>query len=94
MFWFFWPRGRWDLSSLTQDPTGTSCIGRQSLNYQNTREVLAQDFEQSLPTHNKDLLHPLRSNHKRSEIFGLIIQRVHKLWKQRCFFFFFNLMIS
>ena len=60
MFCFFWPRGRWDLSSLTKDPTCTSGVRR--LYYRTTREVLAQDFERSLPTHNQDVLHPLRSN--------------------------------
>ena len=38
MFWFFWPRSIWDLSSPTRDPY-TPCIGRQSLNYWTTREV-------------------------------------------------------
>ena len=38
MFWFFWPRSIWDLSSPTRDPH-TPCIGRQSLNYRTTREV-------------------------------------------------------
>ena len=28
---FFWPRGMWDLSSLTRDQTYTPCIGRWSL---------------------------------------------------------------
>ena len=28
----FWPRGMWDLRSLTRDQTYTPCIGRQSLN--------------------------------------------------------------
>ena len=39
IFWFLWPRGMWDLSSLTRDPTHTPCIGRQSLNHWTTREV-------------------------------------------------------
>ena len=35
----FWPRGMWDLSSLTRDRTCTPCIGRRSLNHWNAREV-------------------------------------------------------
>ena len=35
----FWPRGMWDLSSLTRDWTRTPCIGRQILNHWTTREV-------------------------------------------------------
>ena len=35
-----WLQGRWGLSSLTRDRTCVPCIGRQSLNYQTTREVL------------------------------------------------------
>ena len=34
----FWPRGRWDLSSLTRDQTCTPCIGRQRLNHWTTRK--------------------------------------------------------
>ena len=39
MFWFFWLRGMWDLTSPTRDRTHTHFIGRQSLNYWTTREV-------------------------------------------------------
>ena len=39
MFWFFWPRGLWHLSSLTRDWTHTPCIWRWSLNHWTTREV-------------------------------------------------------
>ena len=39
MFLVFWPRGMWDLSSLTRDQTCTPCIGRWSLNHWTTREV-------------------------------------------------------
>ena len=35
----FWPRGMWDLSSLTRDGTHTPCLGRQSLNHWTAREV-------------------------------------------------------
>ena len=35
----FWPRGMWDLSSLTRDWTCTPCIGRRSLNHWTAREV-------------------------------------------------------
>ena len=35
----FWPRGMWDLSSLTRDQTSNPCIGRQSLNHWATWEV-------------------------------------------------------
>ena len=35
----FWPRGMWDLSSLTRDRTCSPCTGRQSLNRWATREV-------------------------------------------------------
>ena len=35
----FWPRGMWDLSSLTRDQTRTPCIGKQSPNHWTTREV-------------------------------------------------------
>ena len=34
-----WPRGMWDLSSLTRDRTRTPCIGRLSLNHWTAREV-------------------------------------------------------
>ena len=34
-----WPRGMWDLSSLTRDRTLTPCIGRQSLDHWTAREV-------------------------------------------------------
>ena len=27
MFWFFWPQGMWDLTSLTRDGTHTPCEG-------------------------------------------------------------------
>ena len=37
----FWPRGMWDLSSLTRDRTCTPCIERQSLNPWTAREVPA-----------------------------------------------------
>ena len=37
----FWPRGMWDLSSLTRDQTCTPCIGRRSLNHWTAREVPA-----------------------------------------------------
>ena len=33
------PRGMWDLSSPTRDPTGVPCIGRRILNRWTTREV-------------------------------------------------------
>ena len=39
MFWSFWPRGMWHLSSLTRDQTHNPCTGRQSLNHWTTREV-------------------------------------------------------
>ena len=39
MFWYFWPRGMWDLSSLTRDWTFTFCIGRWSLKHWIAREV-------------------------------------------------------
>ena len=40
LFWFFWPQGMWDLSSLTRDQTCTPCIiRRQSLNHWTTREI-------------------------------------------------------
>ena len=35
----FWPRGTWDLSSLTGDGTRIPCIGRQSLNHWTASEV-------------------------------------------------------
>ena len=35
----FWPRGMWDLSSLTRDQTCTPCLGRQSLKQRTTGEV-------------------------------------------------------
>ena len=41
----FWLRVRWGLSSLTRDGTYVPCIGRQSLNYQTTREVLKNTLE-------------------------------------------------
>ena len=36
----FWPRGMWYLCYPTRDGTLTPCIGRQSLNHWNAREVL------------------------------------------------------
>ena len=39
MFWFFWPRGMWDLTSLTRNWIRTPCIGRWSLNHWTAREV-------------------------------------------------------
>ena len=39
MFLFLWPRGMWDLSSLTRDRTHSPLIGRQNLNHWTTREV-------------------------------------------------------
>ena len=44
MFLVFWPRGMWDLSSLTRDQTRTPCVGRQSLNHWTVREVLTIRF--------------------------------------------------
>ena len=35
----FWPRGVWDISSLTRDRTHTPCIGRRSFNHWTAREV-------------------------------------------------------
>ena len=35
----FWPQGIWDLTCLTRDWTGTSCVGRQSLIHWTTREI-------------------------------------------------------
>ena len=35
----FWPRGMWDLSSLTRDWTCTPSAGRQSLNHWTAREI-------------------------------------------------------
>ena len=37
----FWPRGMWDLISLTRDQALTPSIGRHSLNHQIAREVLS-----------------------------------------------------
>ena len=39
-----WPRGVWDLSSLTRARTCTPCIGRQSLNHWTARVVPSQEF--------------------------------------------------
>ena len=39
MFWSFWPRGMWDLSSPTRDRTRTPCIGRRSLNHWTSRDA-------------------------------------------------------
>ena len=44
MFWFFWPRGMWDLSSPNRDWTRTPCIGRWSLNHWTAREVPLHSF--------------------------------------------------
>ena len=50
VFWFFWPRGMWDLSSLTCTP----CTRRQSLNHWTAREVpdwtFLRDYLASLAT--------------------------------------------
>ena len=45
LFWFFWPRGMWDLSSLTRDQTHTPCIGSRSLNHWTAREVPTYIFK-------------------------------------------------
>ena len=37
---FFWQRGMGDLCYPTRDGTLTPCVGRQSLNHWNAREVL------------------------------------------------------
>ena len=37
----FWPRGMWDLISLTRHQALTPSIGRHSLNHQIAREVLS-----------------------------------------------------
>ena len=50
----FWPRGMWDLGSLTRDLTHTPCTGRQSLNHWTTRKI---------PTYNFNL-HVLSSHYK------------------------------
>ena len=39
LLYVFWPRGMWDLSSLTRDQTCMPCIGRWSPNLWTTREV-------------------------------------------------------
>ena len=44
MFWLFWLRGMWDLSSPTRDRTHTPCLRRQSLNHRTTREVPEEWF--------------------------------------------------
>ena len=53
-FMVFWPRGMWDLGSLTRDPTHMPCTGRQSLNHWTTRKI---------PTYNFNL-HVLSSHYK------------------------------
>ena len=40
LIWGFWPRDRWDLSSLTWNWTCAPCTGRRSLNHWTAREVL------------------------------------------------------
>ena len=42
---FSWPRGMWDLSSLTRNWTCPHCNGRWNLNHQNTREVPGGNLE-------------------------------------------------
>ena len=37
-----WPRGMWDPSSPTRDPTHTPCIARRSLSHWTAREVPLQ----------------------------------------------------
>ena len=39
MFLVFWPRGMWDLSSMTRDQMCTPCMERRSLNHWTAREV-------------------------------------------------------
>ena len=39
MFWFFWLRGMWDLSSPTRDQTHTPCVRRWGLHHWTSREV-------------------------------------------------------
>ena len=39
-----WPRGMWDLSSLTRDQTRTPCIGRPSPNHWTSTEVQEYEF--------------------------------------------------
>ena len=50
MFWFFWPWGMWDLSSLTRNWTSTPCIGRWSPNHWIAREVPIFTFSPPPPT--------------------------------------------
>ena len=45
----FWPRGMWDLRSLTRDQTYTPCIGRQNLNPWTAREVPIYTFIAVVP---------------------------------------------
>ena len=40
----FWPRGMWDLGSLTRNPTHTPCTGRESLNHWTTRKIPTYNF--------------------------------------------------
>ena len=41
----FWPRGMWDLSSLSRNQTCTPCVGRWSLNHWTARDVLGNWLE-------------------------------------------------
>ena len=43
----FWPQSMWNFSSPTRDRTLTPCIGRQSLNHWNAREVPRFIFSKS-----------------------------------------------
>ena len=38
MLWLFWPKGMWDLRSLTRDWTHIPCIGRWNVNHWTTRK--------------------------------------------------------
>ena len=44
MFWFFWPQGMWDFSSLARDQTCILCTGR-SRNHWTIREVPQSSFK-------------------------------------------------
>ena len=52
----FWPRGMWDLSSLTRDRTCTPCTGMQSLNHWTARKVSRTDFKNTSNLDDNSLL--------------------------------------
>ena len=67
-FFFFWPQGRWDFSSMTRDQIPSPWIVRWSLNHWTTREIPLSVSFQKTHRHSAffivQILHPYMSTGK------------------------------